>query len=175
VVEKVVAIMLSDHCEREGKFHPGQFGSHRQRSVVDAVGVLMATVQKAWSRGRVAAALCMDVEAAFPSVAKDCLAKKMRAMSADECLVRWMLDFMADRKVRVVVDGQEGEEMKVTTGLPQGSPVLPVLFAIYMADIHETVERPNHGIRSLSFVNDVTWIVEAESVPSLVRRLEWCV
>jgi hypothetical protein len=80
---------------------------HRQRSVVDAVGVLMTTVQEAWSRGRVDGALCMDVEAAFPSVVKDCLAKKMRAMDIDECLVRWMLDFMADRRVRMVVDGQE--------------------------------------------------------------------
>ena len=39
------------------------------------------------------------------------------------------------------VDGQEGEAtMGVTTGLPQGSPISTVLFAIYIAEIHQAVE-----------------------------------
>ena len=33
------------------------------------------------------------------------------------------------------VDGQDGEPMDVTTGLPQGSPISPALFAIYIADV----------------------------------------
>jgi hypothetical protein len=60
----------------------------------------------------------MDVEAAFSSVAQDCLVKKMRKLGIDECLVEWVLDFMMDHRVRMVVDGQEGQEMAVTTGLP---------------------------------------------------------
>lgn len=40
------------------------------------------------------------------------------------------------------VDGQDGESMDVTTGLPraQGSPISPVHFAIYIADIHGAAE-----------------------------------
>lgn len=34
------------------------------------------------------------------------------------------------------VDGQDGEPLGVTTGLPQGSPISPVLIAIYIADIY---------------------------------------
>jgi hypothetical protein len=134
----------------------------------------MASVRESWSNRRVSGALCMDVEAAFPSVAKECLAKKMRAMEIEECLVRWMLDLMADRRVRMVVDGQEGEEMEVTTGLPQGSPVSPVVFAIYMADIHQAVESRVKGARGLSFVNDITWLVEAEDVNRLVKKMAKC-
>ena len=50
------------------------------RGAVDAVGVLMTEVQQA-------AALCMDVAAAFPSVARECLMRKMRTMGLDENLV----------------------------------------------------------------------------------------
>ena len=57
VVEKVVATMISEHCEREGTLHPGQYGSRKRRSAVDAVGVLMTEVQQAWGEGKVAAAL----------------------------------------------------------------------------------------------------------------------
>jgi hypothetical protein len=64
--------------------------------------------------------------------------------------------------------------MEATTRLPQGSPVSQVLFAIYMADIHDAVERKDYGVHGLSFVDDVTWLVEANSIPGLVRKLEWC-
>jgi hypothetical protein len=46
----------------------------------DAVGILMNEVQDA-------AALMMDVKSAFPSVAKECLVKKMREMRFDKNLV----------------------------------------------------------------------------------------
>ena len=85
-------------------------------------------------------ALLMDVAAAFPSVARGCLLKKMRSAGIDECLVRWTDSFMRDRRVIMSVDGQDGEPMDVTTGLPQGSPISPALFAIYIADIHGAVE-----------------------------------
>jgi hypothetical protein len=59
----------------------------------------------------------------------------MRKIGVDECLVMWMLDFMTKRRVHMVVDGQEGQELVVTTGLPQGSPASPILFAIHMYDL----------------------------------------
>jgi hypothetical protein len=98
----------------------------------------------------------MDVEAAFPSVARDCLAKKMRKWAIDQCLVNWVLDFMMDRRVHMVVDGQEGQEMEVTMGLPQGSPASPILFAVYMHDVHEFVERQLSSVVSFSFMDDFT-------------------
>jgi hypothetical protein len=41
VIKKVVAMMLTDHCEWHETLHPGQYGCRRNRSAVDAVGVLM--------------------------------------------------------------------------------------------------------------------------------------
>ena len=65
----------------------------------------------------------------------------------DKCLVRWTDSFMRDRRVIMRVDGQDGEEMEVTTGLPQGSPVSPVLFALYIAEIHQAVESQMEDCR----------------------------
>jgi hypothetical protein len=35
VVEKVVAKIISGHCEREDSLHPGQYGCRKRRSAVD--------------------------------------------------------------------------------------------------------------------------------------------
>ena len=48
----------------------------------------------------------MDVAAAFPSVARGCLLRKMRAMGIDEDLVGSTDSFMRDRRVIMSVDGQ---------------------------------------------------------------------
>lgn len=53
IVEKVAAKLVSSHCETRGTFHPGQYGCRSQRSAVDAVGVVIAQTQEAWSRKRI--------------------------------------------------------------------------------------------------------------------------
>ena len=174
MVEKVAADLISLHCEPLNKFHPGQYGGRPQRSAVDAVGVVMAQAQEAWKRGRIVGALMMDVAAAFPSVARGCLLQKMRRMDLDENLVEWIDSFMRGRKVVMSVDGQEGEAKEVMTGLPRGSPVSPVLFAIYTADIHKEVEEKVEGCRGISFVDDMTWVAEGEGLLDLKLKLEEC-
>ena len=72
------------------------------------------------------------------------------------------------------VDGQDGEPASVTTGLPRGSPVSPVLFALYIAEIHGAVEDQVEDSRGISFVDDVTWIVEGTSIDGVAGKLERC-
>ena len=71
MVEKVVADLISRHCEATGGFHPGQYGRRTKRSAADAVGVAIAQVQEAWSRGVIAGAVLTDVATAFPTVSRE--------------------------------------------------------------------------------------------------------
>ena len=160
MAEKVAADLISRHCESSGGFQLGQYGCKAKRSAAGAVGMAIVQVQEAWSRGVTAGAALMDVAAAFPSVARGCLLRKLRETGVDKCLVRWADSFMRDRRVIMSVGGQDSDEMAVTTGLPRGSPVSPVLFTLYIADIHQAVESQVEDSRGISFVDDVTWIVE---------------
>ena len=169
-----MADLISLHCEAMNKFHPGQYGGRPQRSALDAVGVVMAQAQEAWKRGKVVGALMMDVAVAFPSVARGCLLRMLSATEVDKNLVDWVNSFMKERKVVMSVDGQEGEAKEVETGLPQGSPVSPVLFTVYMADIHGEVDAQVEGCRGISFVDDITWVVEGEDLRDLTTKLGEC-
>ena len=171
VVERVATEVLSQHCEGGDTLHDGQFGARRRRSAVEAVGRLIGWVEDGWKRKEITGALCMDVRAAFPSVARGCLLRRMREMEVDEELVRWTDSFMSDRRVRMVVDGGEGQEIGVITGLPQGSSVSPLLFNIYISGVHEAGEGGG-SVRSLSFVDDVTWVAQGRSVQEVRAKLE---
>ena len=74
----------------------------------------------------------MDVQAAFPSVNPACMTRRLRECRLDEDVVQWVRDFMSDRSVRMVVGGEEQDPVDATSGLPQGSPISPLLFALYI-------------------------------------------
>jgi hypothetical protein len=116
----------------------------------------------------------MDVKGAFPTVNRNCLTKKMRGMDIDENLVMWVKIFMSDRTARIEVNGSLGHEIPVETGLPQGSPVSPILFNIYMADLAKSVEQEFGEAYSLSFVDDITWIVRGDGINEVTSNLEKC-
>ena len=81
---------------------------------------------------------------------------------------------MRDRMIIMNVNGPDGEPESIMTGLPQGSPVSPVLFGIYISGIHETVLVRVQGAEGISFVDDITWFVTGPSVSVIREGLEAC-
>jgi len=100
----------------------------------------------------------------------------MEEMGFEADLVRWVESFMEDRKVIMLMDRKEGDSMDVETGVPQGSPVSPVLFVIYLLGLFGQVEnkQEERGSEGISFVDDVAWVVEGKDVGECTQRLEEC-
>jgi len=134
LVERTAAHLIADHLERRGMLHDGQYGCRKRRSAVDAVAVLMNRTQQAWQGKRVVGAL-MDAKSAFNNVSRPVLSRRLVELGIEPDLVRWTDPFMSDRSVRLVLEGREEEEHEVETGVPQGSPVAPILFTAYLSGI----------------------------------------
>jgi hypothetical protein len=174
LVEKVAAILIVQAVETNDSLHIGQFGGRRGRSATDAAAVLVAAIEDAWEMQKIAAALMMDVKGAFPTVNRACLLHKMRRAQLDENLVTWVDSFMSDRLVEITIVGEVGEAIATNTGLPQGSPVSPILFFIYIADLATLVDNRVPGTVGLSFVDDVTWVVDGDNAEEVTRKLTHC-
>lgn len=85
--------------------------------------------------------------------------------------MRWTRDFMSGRTAQMVIDGEEQDPIDATSGLPQGSPISPLLFALYMGGLHRHMGRRFPEATGLSFVDGVTWIVSGTSVREISRLL----
>jgi len=79
----------------------------------------------------------MDIKAAFPSVARGRLVHAMKGKRIDGDLIRWTESLLSDRTVEMVIEGNVLQRHPVEAGIPQGSPVSPILFAIYTAGLIE--------------------------------------
>ena len=172
VIEKVVAKQLSQYCEDNSKLHPGQMGGQKERSAIDAVATLVHTVQEHWEEKKLAAALFMDVKGAFDHVSKGQLLTRMVELGIDGDLVNWTGSFLTDRRVQLVIDGHDNKEREIETGIPQGSPVSPILFLIYISGVFNKVAETSPLVTSLSFVDDLGFIASGSSVKEIVKALE---
>ena len=70
-----------------------------------------------------------------------------------------------------MLEGREGEEYEEKTGVPQGSPVAPILFTAYLSGIFDHVEEACPGVQGLSIVDDVAWWAEGKSEKETAEAL----
>ena len=109
-------------------------GAWKERCAIDAVALLVQRVEKIWAEKKLAAALFMDVKGAFDHVARNQLISRMVELDIDGDLIRWTRSFLTDRKIQLIIDGHANQEERIETGIPQGSPVSPILFLIYLLE-----------------------------------------
>lgn len=172
VIEKVAAGAIADHCEATGALHPGQIGSQRHRSAIDAVACLIHEVHQGWRQKQLAGALFLDVKGAFDHVDPTGLVRRMGELGIDGDLVCWVWSFLANCKVQLVIDGHQGLEHPINSGVPQGSPVSPILFVIYISGVFQAIETAVPGVRALSFADDIGLIALGSSVDLVCRQLQ---
>ena len=54
-------------------------------------------------------------------------------------ILNFLIDFLKERKQRVVSNGQHSKWSNVSTGFPQGTILGPLLFLIYINDLSDTL------------------------------------
>ena len=74
----LLANFLSHLCESRNLLPASQFGAHPGRMITDSLHLLTYKVKEAWRNGKVASALFLDVQGAFPNVVKEVLLHNMR-------------------------------------------------------------------------------------------------
>ena len=135
-LERLIARRIAWAAVHYGVLHRQQAGALPKRSATDLVAALVHDIEMAFSFGKVATLVTMDIQGAFDTVMRNRLALRMRQQGWPLFLVHWVASFMQDRAASIRYQDIITSSAPLQCGLPQGSPVSPVLFLLYTEPIY---------------------------------------
>ncbi len=134
-LERLIARKMSRTAILNKVLASQQFGALPLRSSIDLTTCLTHDVEEALNNKLTASLLTLDVKGAFDTVLPRRLVRRLREQGWPDHLVRWISSFATSRSVQIRLDGEIGPVTDITCGLPQGSPVSPILFMLYIAPL----------------------------------------
>ena len=81
----------------------------------------------------------LDISKAFGEVWHQGLLYKLKQNGISGNLLETLIDFLKDRKQRVVLKGQNSSWANIEAGVPQGFILGPLLFLIYINDLPDNL------------------------------------
>ena len=167
LLESIVYDRLYDHISP--LLHPAQSGFRRKDNTSLQLSRIIQDLCSLKDQRQVSCICFFDLSKAFDTVWHKGLIAKLRAHGVPGSLLAWITSYLLDRNQCVTVNGTLSDPESVTSGVPQGSILGPLLFLTYVNDLPYSI--PNISL----FADDTTVLASSPSHATLYPKVQTCI
>ena len=153
-----------------------QHGFRKHRSTTSNLMCYVTAISRELELKRQVDSVYIDFAKAFDTVPHNLIIKKFNHIGLPSWLTDWLYSYLSDRKAFVRLNSVSSRTFDITSGVPQGSVLGPLIFIIYVNDLCEQLSSSKLSFADdLKFFRAVTSPADCAAIQDDIDRLSvWC-
>ena len=140
VIEKVIHDQTSAFLNSRNLLYNYQSGFRKNHSTDFCISFLNDKILKGFDQGLITGMILIDLQKAFDTIDHEILLQKLYAIGFSKHSVNWFRSCLTNRTFLVNLGNVFSQPVCVSSGIPQGSILGPLIFLIYINDMSQAVK-----------------------------------
>ena len=143
IVERAAQRQLQEFFEKTGQLNTAAHAYRASHSTTTTIASISDDIFQAAEHKKIAQVMTMDQSAAFDCVSHEILIQKLREYRVGEKAIKWVRAYLSLRSQFVRVGTADSQMVALSRGVPQGSCIGPLFYAVFVNDITEITRDEN--------------------------------
>ncbi|XP_058480016.1 extracellular calcium-sensing receptor-like [Solea solea] len=166
ILERAILSQLQQYLLNSQLFETFQSGFRPHHSTETALLKVTNDLLLSADSGSLSILLLLDLSAAFDTIDHSILLHRLQTIGFSGTALSWFSSYLTDRHHYVSINNFKSNTFPVSTGVPQGSVLGPLLFIIYMLPLGHIIRH--HGLHFHCYADDTQVYIPTKSINSVI-------
>jgi exonuclease III len=167
ILERLIYNQLTDFLLRYNILFKSQHGFREGHSTTHAMIDFISSINEALDKGELSYGVFCDLSKAFDTINHQILFKKLDHYGIRGMALNLLKNYFTGRSQFVSFNGENSGELPLSTGVPQGSILGPLIFLIYVNDLSASTD----ALRFVTFADDSNLLIHGKDPKDTASKL----